>query len=162
MTEGEVQKGEILHVMDVFQRHVRSVAEVQVTHVQILLRINHFRTLICITFTNAPLITWTGHVTKPLIVFVRTVINSITHIVLVDTAAASFTPVITWTRHVVHGNVFVLSIAAVLFSVVQEKGGDAVAISTRVETLFASDNNNLQSRHTVAIQFHTPWIKRDK
>ena len=135
MTEREVQEEQILHEMDVFQRHVGSVAEVQVTHVQILLRINHFRTLVCMTFANAPLITWTGHMTKHLIVFVRTVLNSITHIDLVNTAAASLTPVVTWTRHVVHGDIFVLSIPAVLFSVVQEKGRDAVAISTRVETL---------------------------
>ena len=135
MTEREVQEEQILHEMDVFQRHVGSVAEVQVTHVQILLRINHFRTLICITFAEAPLVAWTCHVTKHLIVFVRTVLNSITHIDLVNTAAASLTPVVTWTCHVVHGNVFVLSITAVLFPVVQEEGRNAVAISTRVETL---------------------------
>ena len=88
------------------------------------------------TFADAALTA--GQVTKPLIVFVRTVINPVTHIVLVNTAARSLTPVVTCARHVVHGDVFVLTIPAVLFPVVEEKGRDAVTISTRVKSFSAS------------------------
>ena len=109
------------------------------------------------TFASAPLITWTVHVTKHLIVFVRTVINSITHIALVNTAAGTLTPVVTWTRRVIYGDTFVLSIQAVLFPVVQEKGRNAVAMSTRVVTLSTlAVISRIQSRHTIAVQCYGP------